>query len=64
MNKIQEEIDQAFGLISNIAVSGPAVDVMFSAKQHLRQASDLVSALNEKKDSAGPGKTGEGGPTK
>ena len=38
MTDIQKELDFAFSLISAIPVKGDSVEVMASAKEHLRQA--------------------------
>lgn len=47
MTKFQWEIDQAFKLISAIAVSGDAVDVMSAARNHLRTAYGMADEQTE-----------------
>lgn len=42
MTDAQKEIDQAFKLISAIAVSGNGVDVIAAARNHLRTAYKLA----------------------
>lgn len=42
-NKVIKHIDDAFRLISGLAVSGENVDVVFMAKQELREAYKLLS---------------------
>lgn len=41
--KVIKHIDDAFLLISGLAVSGESVDVVFMAKQELREAYKLLS---------------------
>lgn len=42
-NKVIKHIDDAFGLICSLTVSGEAVDVIFMAKQELREVYKLLS---------------------
>lgn len=50
MTKAQYEIDRAFLLISSLPVTGEGVEVMASAREHLRAAYKLAA---EKKDPDG-----------
>lgn len=42
MNDLQKELDRAFLLLSDIPVSGDAVDLMSMAREHLRTAYKLA----------------------
>lgn len=49
MENIINELNVALALISNIAVSHDAVDIMALAKQNIRQAIDELSKESEEK---------------
>ena len=38
MTEVQREIDEVYKLVSVVQVSGDAVDIMASAREHLRRA--------------------------
>lgn len=48
MNELQNEIDQAFRLLTALPVSGDGVEIMAGAKEHLRKAYRLVEEKGEK----------------
>lgn len=54
MEHIKKELDQAFSMLSSIAVSGNNVEIMAAAKEHLRRAYKLCkepeSGETEEKD--------------
>lgn len=48
--ELQKELDTAFNLLSAIPVNGDGVDIMFSAKEHLRLAYKIAADESEKED--------------
>jgi predicted S18 family serine protease len=48
--ELKETLDKVFQLISAVKVSGDAVDAVFSARQELRKAYQLVDNLDSATD--------------
>lgn len=47
MNGIQEELKKAFEMLNLIFVNGDGVDILASAKLHIKKAFDLASNEGE-----------------
>lgn len=48
MDAIKKELDNVFGLVSSISVTGTDVEVMFAVRQGLRKAYSMLQALDTK----------------
>ena len=47
MTEIQKEIDEAYKIVSTLQVSGDAVDLIATARLHLRKAYELAAEKEE-----------------